>query len=70
VLNRIRDTRGGALNDSRWGVRQRGQGAYAEQIRALFAAAAHKHGLDGGLPALRADGFRRPPQAGEQMRLL
>jgi DNA repair photolyase len=70
VLNRIRDTRGGSINDSRWGVRQRGQGAYAEQIRALFTAAARKHGLDGTLPALRADAFRRPPRAGEQMSLL
>jgi DNA repair photolyase len=70
VLNRIRDTRDGRLNDSRWGVRQRGQGAYAEQIKALFQAAARKHGLDRPLPELRADAFRRPPQAGDQMRLL
>jgi DNA repair photolyase len=70
VLNRIRDTRGGALNDSRWGVRQRGDGAYAEQIAALFSAAARRHGLDRSLPPLRDDAFRRPPQAGEQIRLL
>ena len=69
VLNRIRDTRGGAINDSRWGVRQRGHGAYAEQIAALFRAAARKYGLDRPLPPLRADAFRRPPQAGDQMRL-
>jgi DNA repair photolyase len=69
VLNRIRDTRAGAINDSRWGVRQRGQGAYAEQIAALFEAAARRHGLDRSLPALRVDAFRRP-QAGDQMRLL
>ena len=70
VLNRIRDTRGGAINDSRWGVRQRGKGAYAEQIKTLFAAAARKHGLDRSLPPIRADAFRRPPQPGDQMRLL
>jgi DNA repair photolyase len=69
VLNRIRDTRGGALNDSRWGVRQRGQGAYAEQIRALFTAAARKHGLDRALPELVTSAFRRPAQPGEQVRL-
>jgi DNA repair photolyase len=70
VLHRIRDTRGGAISDSRWGVRQRGQGPYAEQIAALFRAAAHKYGLDRPLPALRTDAFRRPPQPGDQMRLL
>jgi DNA repair photolyase len=70
ILNRIRDTRGGALNDSRWGIRQRGQGAYAEQIRGLFTAASRKHGLDGSLPELRADAFRRPAQTGQQMQLL
>jgi DNA repair photolyase len=70
VLNRIRDTRGGAINDTRWGVRKSGQGAYADQIKVLFAAAARKHGLDRSLPPVRADAFRRPPQAGDQMRLL
>ncbi len=70
VLSRIRDTRGGAINDSRWAIRQRGQGAYADQIKVLFAAAARKHGLDRALPPIRTDAFRRPPQPGEQMHLL
>jgi hypothetical protein len=51
-------------------VRKSGQGAYADQIKVLFAAAARKHGLDRSLPPVRADAFRRPPQAGDQMRLL
>jgi hypothetical protein len=67
VLNRIRDTRGGRLNDSTWGVRQRGRRAYADQIAQLFHAAARKHGFDRPLPELRADAFRRPPQPGDQM---
>jgi DNA repair photolyase len=70
VLNRIRDTRGGRLNDTTWGVRQRGRGPYAEQIAALFAAAARQHGLDRPLPALRTDAFRRPAIPEPQMRLL
>ena len=37
-----------------FGRRMRGQGAYAEQIAALFEAAARKHGLDGPLPPLSA----------------
>jgi DNA repair photolyase len=70
VLNRIRDVRGGKLNDSTWFQRQRGRGAYADQIAQLFKAAAHKHGLDRSLPALRSDAFRRPPRAGQQLDLL
>ena len=70
VLARIRDTRGGRLSDSRFVVRQRGQGEYAEQIAALFAAAARKHGLDRPLPPLETAAFRRPVRAGEQLRLL
>jgi DNA repair photolyase len=70
VLNRIRDTRGGRITDSTWFQRQRGRGAYAEQIASLFEVAARKHGLDRPLPPLRSDAFRRPPQAGDQMRLL
>jgi DNA repair photolyase len=69
VLNRIRDTRSGRLNDSRWGVRQRGQGSYADQIAQLFHAAAKKHGFDTPLPELRRDAFRRPPRAGDQLGL-
>jgi DNA repair photolyase len=70
VMNRIRDTRGGYTNDSRWSIRQRGQGAYAEQIAALFRAAVKKAGLDRPLPPLRTDAFRRPPQPGSQLSLL
>ena len=70
VLNRIRDTRSGRITDSTWFQRQRGQGAYADQIAALFEVAARKHGLDRPLPPLRSDAFRRPPQSGDQLRLL
>ena len=70
VLARIRDTRGGRLSDSTFGRRQRGQGEYANQIEALFAAAAKKHGLDRPLPPLSIEAFRRPARAGEQLTLL
>jgi DNA repair photolyase len=69
VLNRIRDTRQGRISDSTFGRRQRGEGEYAEQIAALFAAAARKLGLDRPLPALSAAAFHRPPAAGDQIRL-
>src|SRR5436189_58304 len=70
VLGRIRDTRAGRLSDSTFGRRQRGQGQYAEQIAALFAAAAKKHGLDRRLPPLETGAFRRPPTPGTQLSLL
>ena len=70
VMHRIRDTRDGRISDSTFGVRKRGQGPYAEQIAALFQAAARKAGLDRPLPALRVDAFRRPPRAGDQLPLL
>jgi DNA repair photolyase len=45
ILHRIRETRAGALNDSRFESRGRGEGAYALAIRALFLAAAKRCGL-------------------------
>jgi len=70
VLGRIRDTRAGRISDSEFGRRHRGQGVYAEHLASLFRAAARRHGLDCPLPALSIASFRRPPQAGDQMRLL
>src|SRR5216110_2114088 len=70
VLARIGDTRAGRLSDSTFGRRQRGQGEYAEQIAALFAVAAKKHGLDRRLPPLETGAFRRPPTPGTQFSLL
>lgn len=70
VLHRIRETREGRISDSQFGRRMRGTGAYAEQIAALFAIAARRHGLDRALPPLSIAAFRRPPAVGDQMRLL
>lgn len=70
VLGRLRSCRGGALNDPRFGKRMRGEGQYAAQLRDLFTLAARRRGLDRPLPPLRSDGFRVPPRAGDQLRLL
>jgi DNA repair photolyase len=59
VLARIRAVRGGRLNDTRWGVRQRGEGPYAEQVAALFASGRKAAGLAARGPALSAAAFRR-----------
>jgi DNA repair photolyase len=67
VLNRIRETRGGKLYDSKWGARMRGEGLYAQQIARLFTVARRKAGfrpLEGGL---RTDHFKRP--SGPQLTL-
>lgn len=67
VLGRIRETRGGALNDPRFGSRKRGEGAYAAHLAALFAVAARRYGLERPLPALSSAAFRRA--AGETAQL-
>lgn len=63
VLGRIRDLRGGKLNDSRFGSRLRGEGVYAEEIRALFTIACRRAGIAEGRAELSAAAFRRPGAA-------
>jgi len=48
VLHRIRETRGGQLYDSRFGVRGRGEGPYATAIHTLFETTAARFGLRTG----------------------
>ena len=60
VLGRIRDVRGGRLNDPDFGSRMRGEGAIAEQIGALFRVAARRAGLANRAPELSAESFRVP----------
>ena len=48
VLHQIRETRGGQLYDSRFGVRGRGEGHYASAIRTLFETTATRLGLRRG----------------------
>jgi len=69
VLNRIRDTRGGRLNDPRFGSRMSGEGPYARQISEMFEVSARRHGLDGGSGSLSAASFRRPTTGGGQVEM-
>lgn len=64
----IRSVRGGGMNDSTFGRRQRGTGEIAEQIRRTFQVFARRYGLDGPWPPLDTSQFR-PPRASGQMRL-
>jgi DNA repair photolyase len=69
VESLIRETRGGKLYDSTWKARQRGQGAYAEQIQQTFRVFAHKLGLDRSLPELDTSLFRPPRPSSGQLSL-
>jgi DNA repair photolyase len=66
VLNRVREMRGGQLYDSTFGNRMRGEGIFAEQIRATFETFRRRYGLDRPFPELSTAAFRRP---GEQLSL-
>ncbi|MBI5766541.1 MAG: PA0069 family radical SAM protein [Verrucomicrobia bacterium] len=68
VVDRIREIRGGKLNVTAWGKRLRGEGIFAEQIRALFETAARRAGLSTERRRLSTAHFRRP--GGEQLTLL
>lgn len=64
VLGRIRDMRGGKLNDPNFGTRMQGEGVFAEQIHNLFAVACRKAGLTGSRPDLSTASFRVPAVPG------
>ncbi len=66
VLNRIRSLRGGKLNDPRFGSRMRGQGIWADQLRAVFEMGKKAAGVTWERPQLSTAAFHRP---GEQLSL-
>ena len=65
VMARLREAAGGRLYDARHGVRQRGSGAYAEQLGALFDLARRRAGLADRGPELSTASFRRPGDVGD-----
>jgi len=66
VLNLIRESRGGKLYDADFEQRMRGTGSYADLIGQRFRLICKRLGLEGDLPELRSDLFRKP-EAGGQM---
>jgi DNA repair photolyase len=64
VLSRLRALRGGQLYDSRFGVRQRGTGLFAEQIAQLFEMGVRRAGMKNERPRLSTRHFRRPRDTG------
>jgi DNA repair photolyase len=69
VLHRIRETRGGKLYDSRFGIRGRGEGLYAEAIKSLFESTVRRLGLNSGHSDGEKITFRRPRRAEPQLAL-
>jgi DNA repair photolyase len=65
ILGRIRDLRGGELNDARFGKRMKGEGVLAKSIGDLFAVARQRAGLVRKAPPLSIAAFRRPSQRAE-----
>ena len=79
VLARVREMRGGKLNDPRFGSRMQGDGPYIEAVRLLFDQTARRLGLKAREMSAQ-DGinderpsqvstFRRPTDKGGQLRL-
>ena len=60
VLSLVRDTRGGALNDSRFHHRFSGQGVYADLLMRRFTRAARQWGLDEARAGLDCSRFAVP----------
>lgn len=68
VLNLIRETRAGALNDSRFEHRFRGQGVYADMLTQRFARIARRLGLGEGT-TLQSGHFALPVREDAQLAL-
>jgi DNA repair photolyase len=64
----IRSTRGGLMNDVRFGSRMRGTGVYARHIQQTFQVFARQCGLDRALPELDPSQFRPPASESGQLR--
>jgi DNA repair photolyase len=69
VLSLLRRMRGGALNDSAFGRRMRGDGPHADLLSRRFAVACKRLGLDRGVEPLDTGRFRAPAPPRGQLRL-
>jgi DNA repair photolyase len=60
ILNRVRDMRGGKLNDPNFGSRMSGEGMWAQHLRTVFGVSARKVGLVHESAPLSTVSFRVP----------
>jgi DNA repair photolyase len=63
VLGRVREMRGGKLNESRFGNRMRGEGEWAEVFRKLFEMTCRRLGLNRISFEMNTSAFRRPGES-------
>ena len=66
VWHLIEQSHDGQVNDTRWGVRMRGEENIAQIVAQQYKKYTHKYGLDNERLGLDCSQFRRP---GEQRRL-
>jgi DNA repair photolyase len=75
ILSRVREMRGGKLNDPNFGSRMKGEGPYLEAVQLLFTQTARRLGLGSHERAEYDEAsrehstFRRPTDKGGQLRL-
>jgi DNA repair photolyase len=69
VLNLIRSCHGGTLNESRFGIRMRGEGKEAESIASLFKISYSKYFKKGAMPGLNTALFNRSAESDKQLSL-
>ena len=67
VVNRIKEVRGGDLNDSRWNVRMKGEGEYAKMLKELFVLNCRKYRLNDEEMKLSVEHFRGVPERQMEM---
>ncbi len=66
VLNNIKSTHEGKLNESRFGVRMRGKGPMAEQVRQMFGISYKKYFSSAkSIPPYNLEAFKRPGKNGQ-----
>lgn len=62
VLAQIEAMHGGAVNDSAFGRRMKGEGEFASTVRQVFRVVQRKAFAGRSMPTMRTDLFLRPPQ--------
>lgn len=67
ILEAIKQTRGGKLNDSRFGIRMRGEGEFADMISRLFYTMHRKYFKDKSMPAYDLKAFKRPNKSSRDL---
>lgn len=69
IMNKIRSTRDGKLNDATFGRRMSGQGVFSDQVRSMFELFRRKLGYQDDLPARDSSQFQAPIAESGQLRL-